>query len=56
LKLIRFREKFEKPILRGNDKHASDRDKRVGSSIAQVRIICVPNIVHVTWPLAFDGE
>ncbi|XP_027916383.1 protein CHROMATIN REMODELING 24 isoform X1 [Vigna unguiculata] len=30
-----FREKFEKPILRGNDKHASDRDKRVGSSIAQ---------------------
>ncbi|XP_022632577.1 protein CHROMATIN REMODELING 24 isoform X2 [Vigna radiata var. radiata] len=30
-----FKEKFEKPILRGNDKHASDREKRVGSSVAQ---------------------
>ncbi|WVZ26466.1 hypothetical protein V8G54_005010 [Vigna mungo] len=30
-----FKEKFEKPILRGNDKHASDREKRFGSSVAQ---------------------
>ncbi|KAL1364668.1 protein CHROMATIN REMODELING 24 isoform X1 [Arachis hypogaea] len=30
-----FKEKFEVPILRGNDKHATDRDKRVGSAIAK---------------------
>ncbi|CAJ1937777.1 unnamed protein product [Sphenostylis stenocarpa] len=30
-----FKENFEKPILRGNDKHASDRDQRVGSSVAK---------------------
>lgn len=30
------------PILRGNDKNAYDREKRVGSSVAKVRIICIP--------------
>ncbi|KAL5755404.1 hypothetical protein ACOSP7_023624 [Xanthoceras sorbifolium] len=30
-----FKEKFEHPILRGNDKHASDRDKRIGSTVAK---------------------
>ncbi|KAK2656287.1 hypothetical protein Ddye_009339 [Dipteronia dyeriana] len=30
-----FKDKFENPILRGNDKHASDRDKRVGSTVAK---------------------
>lgn len=30
-----FKERYEYAILRGNDKHASDRDKRVGSSIAK---------------------
>ncbi|CAO2832443.1 unnamed protein product [Amaranthus hypochondriacus] len=31
-----FREKYEHPILRGNDKRASERDKRVGSMVAKV--------------------
>ncbi|KAK1324233.1 DNA repair and recombination protein RAD54 [Acorus calamus] len=30
-----FKEKYEYPILRGNDKNASDREKRVGSTVAQ---------------------
>ncbi|KAK2384897.1 Protein CHROMATIN REMODELING 24 [Trifolium repens] len=30
-----FKDKYETPILRGNDKNASDRDKRVGSAIAK---------------------
>ncbi|KAL4564955.1 hypothetical protein LXL04_029033 [Taraxacum kok-saghyz] len=30
-----FKEKYESAILRGNDKNASDRDKRIGSAIAQ---------------------
>ncbi|XP_020204697.1 protein CHROMATIN REMODELING 24 isoform X2 [Cajanus cajan] len=30
-----FKEKFETPILRGNDKNASDREKRIGSSVAK---------------------
>ncbi|KAK7358796.1 hypothetical protein VNO77_00735 [Canavalia gladiata] len=30
-----FKERFETPILRGNEKNASDRDKRVGSSVAK---------------------
>ncbi|XP_061346860.1 protein CHROMATIN REMODELING 24 [Gastrolobium bilobum] len=30
-----FKEKFESPILRGNDKNASDREKRIGSSVAK---------------------
>ncbi|CAO2836884.1 unnamed protein product [Amaranthus hypochondriacus] len=30
-----FREKYEHPILRGNDKRASERDKRVGSMVAK---------------------
>ncbi|KAL0921402.1 hypothetical protein M5K25_008468 [Dendrobium thyrsiflorum] len=29
-----FKIKYENPILRGNDKHASDREKRVGSTVA----------------------
>lgn len=31
-----FKENFESAILRGNDKKASERDKRVGSSVAKV--------------------
>lgn len=34
--IFRFREKYEHPILRGNDKRASERDKRVGSMVAKV--------------------
>ncbi|XP_057419556.1 protein CHROMATIN REMODELING 24 isoform X2 [Lotus japonicus] len=30
-----FKEKFESPILRGNDKNATDREKRVGSHVAK---------------------
>ncbi|XP_074307947.1 protein CHROMATIN REMODELING 24 isoform X2 [Silene latifolia] len=30
-----FKEKYENPILRGNDKKASERDKRVGSMVAK---------------------
>ncbi|XP_074581166.1 SNF2 domain-containing protein ENL1 [Curcuma longa] len=30
-----FKLKYENPILRGNDKHASDRDKYIGSTIAK---------------------
>ncbi|XP_047330886.1 protein CHROMATIN REMODELING 24 [Impatiens glandulifera] len=30
-----FKEKYENPILRGNDKNASDRDKRIGSAVAK---------------------
>ncbi|KAL2941812.1 Protein CHROMATIN REMODELING 24 [Bienertia sinuspersici] len=30
-----FRDRFEHPILRGNDKKASERDKRVGSMVAK---------------------
>ncbi|XP_004503910.1 protein CHROMATIN REMODELING 24 [Cicer arietinum] len=30
-----FKDKYETPILRGNDKNASDREKRIGSSIAK---------------------
>lgn len=30
-----FKEKYEHPILRGNDKNASERDKRVGSMVAK---------------------
>ncbi|KAK7399357.1 hypothetical protein VNO78_10539 [Psophocarpus tetragonolobus] len=36
-----FKEKFEKPILRGNDKHASDREKRIGSSVAKELRDCI---------------
>ncbi|XP_009628104.1 protein CHROMATIN REMODELING 24 isoform X1 [Nicotiana tomentosiformis] len=30
-----FKEKYEHPILRGNDKNAYDRDKRIGSAVAK---------------------
>ncbi|CAH1445929.1 unnamed protein product [Lactuca virosa] len=30
-----FKEKYESAIQRGNDKNASDRDKRIGSAVAQ---------------------
>ncbi|KAL9233353.1 hypothetical protein vseg_008368 [Gypsophila vaccaria] len=30
-----FKEKYENPILRGNDKKASERDKRIGSMVAK---------------------
>lgn len=39
LKLLlfwRFKEKYEHLILRGNDKNAYDRDKRIGSAVAKV--------------------
>lgn len=31
-----FKEKYEYPILRGNEKKASDREKRIGSAVAKV--------------------
>ncbi|PSS30202.1 Protein CHROMATIN REMODELING like [Actinidia chinensis var. chinensis] len=30
-----FKEKYDYPILRGNDKNASDREKRIGSTVAK---------------------
>ncbi|XP_020589858.1 protein CHROMATIN REMODELING 24 [Phalaenopsis equestris] len=30
-----FKIKYENPILRGNDKHASDREKHIGSTVAK---------------------
>ncbi|XP_077213472.1 chromatin remodeling 24 [Tasmannia lanceolata] len=30
-----FKERYENPILRGNDKNASDREKRIGSMVAK---------------------
>ncbi|XP_059653836.1 protein CHROMATIN REMODELING 24 [Cornus florida] len=30
-----FKERYENPILRGNDKNASDREKRIGSTVAK---------------------
>lgn len=30
-----FKTKYESPILRGNDKNATDRDKRIGSTVAK---------------------
>uniref|UniRef100_A0A5B6Z8K9 DNA excision repair protein ERCC-6-like n=1 Tax=Davidia involucrata TaxID=16924 RepID=A0A5B6Z8K9_DAVIN len=30
-----FKERYESPILRGNDKNASDREKRIGSTVAK---------------------
>lgn len=30
-----FKEKYENPILRGNEKKASDREKRIGSAVAK---------------------
>ncbi|KHN17394.1 DNA excision repair protein ERCC-6-like [Glycine soja] len=36
-----FKERFENPILRGNDKHASYREKRVGSSVAKELRDCI---------------
>ena len=32
----RFKVKYESPILRGNDKNASDREKHIGSRVAKV--------------------
>lgn len=36
---FRFKEKYENAILRGNEKNASDRDKRIGSAVAKVILI-----------------
>ncbi|KAD1105214.1 hypothetical protein E3N88_43294 [Mikania micrantha] len=36
-----FKEKYESAILRGNDKNASDRDKRIGSAVAQDLRNCI---------------
>jgi hypothetical protein len=38
LEFLRFKEKFEYAILRGNEKKASDREKRIGSTVAKVMI------------------
>ncbi|KAJ9556695.1 hypothetical protein OSB04_011309 [Centaurea solstitialis] len=36
-----FKDKYESAILRGNDKNASDRDKRIGSAVAQDLRTCI---------------
>ncbi|PWA61087.1 SNF2-related, N-terminal domain-containing protein [Artemisia annua] len=36
-----FKDKYEALILRGNDKNASDRDKRIGSAVAQDLRKCI---------------
>jgi hypothetical protein len=35
-RFFRFKETYEHPILRGNEKNASDREKRIGSTVAMV--------------------
>lgn len=35
---VRFKEKYENPILKGNDKHASEREKCIGSAVAKVTV------------------
>lgn len=37
--LLRFKDRYEKKILRGNEKNASDREKYVGSTVAKVSVI-----------------
>jgi hypothetical protein len=37
--ISRFKDRYEKKILRGNEKNASDREKYVGSTVAKVSII-----------------
>ena len=40
--ISRFKDKYEHPILRGNDKNASERDKRVSSMVAKVMgLLCI---------------
>ena len=34
--LLRFKERYEHAILRGNDKNASEREKSIGSRVAKV--------------------
>lgn len=41
LDFLRFKERFEDAILRGNDKNATEREKRIGSEIAKVMILYV---------------
>ncbi|KAM0069360.1 putative DNA helicase chromatin remodeling SNF2 family [Helianthus debilis subsp. tardiflorus] len=36
-----FKDKYESAILRGNDKNASERDKRIGSAVAQDLRNCI---------------
>ncbi|GLT25101.1 hypothetical protein SLA2020_002530 [Shorea laevis] len=36
-----FKDKYENPVLRGNDKNASDREKRVGSTVAKELRECI---------------
>jgi hypothetical protein len=36
---FRFKETYEHPILRGNEKNASDREKRIGSTVAKVHFV-----------------
>lgn len=36
----RFKVKYESPILRGNEKNASDREKHIGSRVAKVMLFC----------------
>ena len=36
----RFKVKYESPILRGNDKNASDREKHISSRVAKVMLSC----------------
>ncbi|RVW29520.1 Protein chromatin remodeling 24 [Vitis vinifera] len=35
-----FKVKYESPILRGNDKNASDREKHISSRVAKVMLSC----------------
>lgn len=47
---FRFKEKFESLILRGNEKNASDREKRIGSTVAKVMILLSSNILcYLIW-------
>lgn len=33
---LRFKERFENAMLRGNEKNATEREKRIGSEVAKV--------------------
>ena len=52
----RFKEKFEYAILRGNEKKATDREKRIGSAVAKVMIFYYFSMVRLWFVLLEPGS
>ncbi|KAK9950149.1 hypothetical protein M0R45_005651 [Rubus argutus] len=46
---IWFKERFESRICRGNEKNASDREKRIGSTGSTVDVICLLYSLQAAW-------